>query len=163
MELERAHIAVNRQDFYMGVYSLQELEVYRSTLRYVSFLDIETISSTYNDNIKYNNNLYGWGWIVAGITLFTLPMVYIPMICCAHKNYCQLAVNLKCKLYVYDTVKKEIVITSPIDYYWSEVYKGQYRHKDTNRSAINESGKARIYNELLDYYVRAYNYVEALE
>ena len=36
-ELERRHIAVNRQKFYMGVYSLQELEIYKSSMRYIKF------------------------------------------------------------------------------------------------------------------------------
>ena len=163
IELERAHIAVNRQDFYMGVYSFQELEVYKASMRYVSFVDIEQISSTYNDGINDNNSLRTWGWFTAGFTVFTLFPVYIPMICCADKNECQLVVHLKCKLYVYDTVKKEIVLTSPIDFHWAEIYKGQYLHKDTDQEAINESNQARIYNELLDHYVRAYNYLTTLE
>ena len=58
MQLERAHIAVNRQDFYMGVYSFQELEVYKSSMRYVSFVDIEKISSTYNDGYGGFYGLY---------------------------------------------------------------------------------------------------------
>lgn len=163
MQLERAHIAVNRQDFYMGVYSFQELEVYKSSMRYVSFVDIEKISSTYNDGINDNPSLTTWGWFMAGFTVFTLPMVYVPMIVCGNKDYCQLSVNLKCKLYVYDTVKKEIVLTTPIDYQWAETYKGQYTHKDTDRDAINDSNQARIYNELLDYYARAYNFIETLK
>ncbi len=163
MQLERAHIAVNRQDFYMGVYSFQELEVYKSSMRYVSFVDIEKISSTYNDGINDNPSLTTWGWFMAGFTVFTLPMVYVPMIVCGNKDYCQLSVNLKCKLYVYDTEKKEIVLTTPIDYQWAETYKGQYLHKNTNRDAINDSNQARIYNELLDYYARAYNFIETLQ
>ena len=163
MQLERAHIAVNRQDFYMGVYSFQELEVYKSSMRYVSFVDIEKISSTYNDGINDNPSLTTWGWFMAGFTVFTLPMVYVPMIVCGNKDYCQLSVNLKCKLYVYDTVKKEIVLTTPIDYQWAETDKGQYTHKDTDRDAINDSNQARIYNELLDYYARAYNFIETLK
>ena len=163
MQLERAHIAVNRQDFYMGVYSFQELEVYKSSMRYVSFVDIEKISSTYNDGINDNPSLTTWGWFMAGFTVFTLPMVYVPMIVCGNKDYCQLSVNLKCKLYVYDTVKKEIVLTTPIDYQWAETYKGQYLHKDSTRDAINDSNQARIYNELLDYYARAYNFIETLK
>lgn len=163
VELERAHIAVNRQDFYMGVYSFQELKEYKSTMRYVSFVDIEQISSTYNDGVNDNNSLYLWGWFTAGFTVFTLFPVYVPMICCADKNECELSVRLKCKLYVYDTVKQEIVLTSPIDYKWSEIYKGQYSHKNTDQDAISDSNQARIYNELLDHYARAYNYIETLE
>ena len=163
VELERAHIAVNRQDFYMGVYSFQELEVYKSTMRYVSFVDVEQISSTYNDGVSDNNGLAVGGWLVAGFTVFTLFPVYVPMICCADKNECELSVRLKCKLYVYDTVKKEIVLTTPIDYKWSEIYKGQYSHKDTDRDAINDSNQARMCNELLNQYARAYEYIATLE
>ena len=94
VELERAHIAVNRQDFYMGVYSFQELEVYKSTMRYVSFVDVEQISSTYNDGVSDNNGLAVGGWLVAGFTVFTLFPVYVPMICCADKNECELSVRL---------------------------------------------------------------------
>ena len=63
----------------------------------------------------------------------------------------------------YDTVKKEIVLTTPIDYKWSEIYKGQYSHKDTDRDAINDSNQARMYNELLNQYARAYEYIATLE
>ena len=87
-ELERRHIALNRQDFYMGVYSLQELETYKSTMRYISFVDISRLRNVWNDNVYDKDGLELGGWIIAGVTCFTLFPVYIPMICASHKNYC---------------------------------------------------------------------------
>lgn len=162
-ELERQGIAQNRQDFYMGVYSLQELDVYKSSMRYVAFADISNVYSQYDDNIRDKQDLFTAGWIVAGITCFTLFPVYVPMVLAANQNYCQLDVCCNCTMYIYDTLAKEIVLSVPVAYRDTQVFKGQYRHKETDVNAVTERARTLIYNELLTYFDRAYRFIDDLE
>lgn len=159
-ELERHRIALNRQEYYMGVYSLQELETYKSTMRYVSFVDISNLHNTWNDSIYDKDGLALGGWIIAGATCFTLFPVYIPMICAAKKNYCQLDVMCNCTLQIYDTHKKEIVLSIPMEFRDTQVLKGQYSHKRTDRESITERGRNMLYNEFFKYFDKAYRFLE---
>lgn len=160
-ELERNNIALNKQDFYMGVYSLQELETYKSTMRYVTFVDIKNFSNSWNDGVYDKDGLATGGWIIAGLTAFLLVPVYVPMICCANQNYCKLDVLLNCSIQVYDTYEKKIVLSIPIEVREDEVYKGQYYHKKTDRQAVMEYGKTLIYNALLENFDKAYVFLES--
>lgn len=160
VELERRHIAVNRQNFYMGVYSLQELEVYKPTMRYISFIDVEKLEYTHDDNVSYRPGLSLGGWMVAAFTCFTLFPVYIPMICAASPNETELTLNAEMKLYVYDTQKKEIVLTIPMSLEDSRIYEGQYMHKDTDMAGINDHYRTKLYNLLLVNFSKAYDFVK---
>lgn len=159
-ELERHRIALNKQDYYMGVYSLQELETYKSTMRYVAFVDVSALHNTWNDSIYDKDGLALGGWIIAGATCFTLFPVYVPMICAANKNYCQLDVMCNCSLQIYDTVNKEIVLSIPMEFRDTQILKGQYAHKRTDRGAIQERGRNMLYNEFFKYFDRAYQFLE---
>ena len=160
IELERRHIAVNRQNFYMGVYSLQELEIYKSSMRYITFIDVIKQSYTKNDAVSYNSALDLCGWLVAGITCFTLFPVYVPILCAANGNDCQIILNGEYHLYVYDTVNKEIILSLPLEVKEHDIYRGQYGHKDTNKEAVNNRYRNLLYNALLDVYSNAYNFVK---
>ena len=160
-ELERHRIALNRQDFYMGVYSFQELENYKSTMRYISFVDVSSLHNTWDDAIYDKEGLLVSGWIIAGVTCFTLFPVYVPMMCASNKNYCQLDVMCKCTLYVYDTEQKEVVLSIPMEFRDTQVLKGQYGNKQTDRNAVTERGRNMLYNEFLKYFDRAYQFLDS--
>lgn len=162
-ELERRGVAVNRQDYYMGVYSLQELETYKPTMRYVSFVDVSNLHSAWNDSIRDKDGLAVGGWVIAGITCFTLFPVYVPMICAANQNYCELDVMCNCAIQIYDTIKKEIVLSIPVGFRDTQVLKGQYSHKKTDRTAVSERSRNLIYNEFFKYFDRAYQFLEDME
>lgn len=159
-ELEHNHIAINKQNFYMGTYSLQELETYKSTMRYVTFVDVIKQSYTQNDMIDYKYGMEVTGWIIAGLSCFSLFPVYIPMICCAEGNSCQINLNYECQLYVYDTLKKKMVVTTPIEIKQSDLYKGQFNNKHTDQETVNERYKNILFNTLLEIYANAYNFVK---
>lgn len=161
-DLERNQIALNKQAFYMGVFSLQELESYKSTMRYISFIDVARHSYSHSDAINDNTGMEVAGWVVAALTGFTLIPVYVPLLCCADKNECQVTLKGEYILYVYDTQKKEVVFNSPVEVNESEIYKGQYSHKDTDQKAVNEHYKNILYNILLEHYANAYQYVQTL-
>lgn len=158
--LEHVHLAVNKQDYYMGIYSLQELSAYKSDKRYIAFVDVVKHQYTYNDHIDYNEGLALGGWLVAGLTVFTLFPVYVPMICSAHKNTCLVTLNGSYVLYLYDTEKKEVALTLPMEINVQDKYKGQYMHKNTDKTAVQEHYRNMLFNLWNENFVKAYNFVE---
>lgn len=161
-DLERSTIALNKQNFYMGVYSLQELETYKSSMRYITFIDVIRHTYSHSDAVHDDPDMEMAGWLIGGLTCFTLIPVYVPLLCCADKNDCQITLKGEYNLIVYDTQKKEIVFNSPIEINENDIYKGQYSHKDTDQKAVNERYKNILYNTLYEHYVNAYNYVNTL-
>ena len=161
-DLERTNIAINKQNFYMGMFTLQELETYKSSMRYITFVDIVRHTYNHSDAIHDNPDMEVAGWFIAGFTAFTLIPVYVPLICAADKNDCQVVLKGEYVLYVYDTQKKEVVFTSPFEINESDIYKGQYSHKKTDQKAVNERYKNILYNTVLEQYAQAYNYVNTL-
>lgn len=161
-DLERNGIALNKQNFYMGVYSLQELETYKSSKRYVTFVDVVRHTYSHSDAVHDNSDMEFAGWFIAGFTCFTLFPVYVPLLCCADKNDCEIALKGEYILYVYDTEKKEIIFTSPFEINEKDIYKGQYSHKNTDQKTVNEQYKNILYNTMLEQYAGAYDYVKSL-
>ena len=162
VELERCNIAVNRQGFYMGTFNLQELANYKSQQRYITFLDVVRQTYSHSDAVHDNNGLEVGGWVIAAITAFTLVPVYVPMLCAADKNDCQINLAAEYRLMVYDTQLKEIVMNAPIQIAEQDLLIGQYSHKETNRKEVDEHYKTILYNMLLAQYAQAYNYVNTL-
>ena len=161
-ELERCNIAYNRQDFYMGLFSLQELEAYKSSCRYITFVDVRNHIYNHNDAINDNSNLEFGGWVVAGITVFTLIPVYVPMLCAADKNQCQMTLKGEYSIYVYDTQEKQLAFTLPFEINESDLYRGEYSHKKTDQRAVNDRYKNILFNTFLDFYAQTYNHVNTL-
>lgn len=160
VELERARIAVNKQNYYMGIYSLQELATYKSEKRYVAFVDVVKHQYSYNDGIEDNEGLAIGGWFIAGFTCFGLFPVYIPMILCADKNTCLMTLYGSYVLYLYDTEKKEVALALPMEINVQEKYTGQYLHKETNKTAVQERYRNMLYNLWNEYFMKAYRFLE---
>lgn len=137
-KLEKSGLARNSQMFYSGLFSIEDINAYHSKCRYVTYLDLSVIKYMTSDDIDYNDNLEFAGIMVMSLTLFTLIPVYVPMLCCANKNTCQIDVEINGNIIVYDTEKKEIVYTIPIFVSKSDYLKGKYYHKKTDRDAIDK-------------------------
>ncbi len=162
-ELERSHLAINKQDYYMGIYSLQELASYKSSKRYVAFIDVIKHQYAYNDAIADKPDLALGGWIIAGFTCFTLFPVYVPMICCSHKNECQMTLNGEYVLYLYDTTTNEVALTVPMNINVGERYKGQYLNDATNKIAVQDRYRTMLFNLWNENFVKAHQFIENLE
>lgn len=162
-ELERSHLAINKQDYYMGIYSFQELASYKSSKRYVAFIDVIKHQYSYNDAIADKPGLAVGGWIVAGITCFTLFPVYVPMICCSHKNECQMTLNGDYVLYLYDTKTNEVALSVPMNINISERYEGQYLNDATNKTAVQDRYRTMLFNLWNENFVKAYRFIEDLK
>ena len=159
-KIEGYNIAVDRSDFYTGVYSFAEMERYHATKRYISFIEVLKHQDTYDDSVGDNKAMLFAGSFLAGFTLFTLVPVYVPLMVCSEGNKCMLKLHGEYKLYVYDTEKKEIVYANPFRIDDEVLCKGQYSHKKTDREAVREYTETVFFNALLDEYQRAYNYLE---
>jgi hypothetical protein len=161
--LERANIAVNKQNYYMGTFSLMELENYKSSMRYISFIDVVRHTYSHNDAINDNIDMYNAGLIIACVTTGLLFPVYVPLFCAWDKNDCEMALNGEYNLIIYDTEKKQIVLSSPFEIHYQEQFKGQYSYKKTNTKQIDEQFKNMLYNEFFEQYLHAHQYLRDLE
>lgn len=159
-KIEGYNIAVDRTDFYTGVYSFAEMERYHATKRYISFIEVLKHEDTYDDTVGDNQGMMLGGAFVAGFTLFTLFPVYVPLMVCAEGNKCNLKLHGEYKLYVYDTKLKEIVYANMFHIDDEVLCKGQYSHKKTDRAAVKEYTETVFFNALLDEYKHAYDYLE---
>ena len=56
--LQNKNVAIDKSFAYFGIYSLQELELYKSQTRYVTFIEVAKNKYTIKDN-GINKNLYG--------------------------------------------------------------------------------------------------------
>ncbi len=138
--LERLHLAVNRQHYYTGVYSLQELEIYKATTRYISFVEVLRQHLGYQDYPT---------WLLAPFGK-------------SNKTY----VNFigEYRLYVYDTQKKQITYTAPMKIERHDIYKGCY-----SKSSIDDKQHLIDYysslfnNMLLENYSKAYRILQSQE
>ena len=65
-------------------------------------------------------------------------------------------------MYVYDTVEKKVVMTTPLTVDFRDVYKGEFSHKKTDVDAVNDRYRNLLYNELLGAYSNAYNFVQKI-
>lgn len=137
--LESLHLAVNRQHFYTGIYSLQELEMYKSSTRFVSFVEVQQQRCVYSN---YSS------WMFAPLGKF-------------NKTFVQLVCEYR--LYIYDTETKKIVYTAPIKISENDAYNGCY-----DKSSLDERESLVAYyatlfsNTLIDNYSKAYNYLQSL-
>lgn len=161
-ELERCNIADNKQDFYFGTFNLQDLAKYTTDYRYVTFIDVVRHVYSHSDAVHDNNGLEIGGWVVAAITAFTLVPVYVPMLCAADANDCQINLNGEYKIVVYDTETKKVVMNTPVQVREQDIYSGQYSHKETDRIAVEQHYKNILYNTLLQEYANVYNAINAL-
>lgn len=156
-ELERNNIALNRQSFYPGNFSLTELENYSSTMRYVTFLDVVKQSYARNDAINDNYDMWLSGVTIASFSLGTLFPVYVPLLCCWDKNDCQIVLTGEYNLVVYDTQEHKIIISMPVEINVKDDYKGQYSHKKTDANAVDTHYKNLLFNALMEHYLQIYN------
>lgn len=128
-ELENRKIATNKQSYYLGNFSLQDLGLYHAKLRYATF--VERVKSSYGHKDIVVNG----------------------------KDGCNITYNGIFTIYIYDTVEKSIVWTKTISIRENDDYIGKYYHKDTNYAAIDLHYQNIVYNALFEELLKAYDFV----
>ena len=77
-------------------------------MRYITFVDVIRHTYSHSDAVHDNPDMEFAGWFIAGLTVFTLIPVYVPLLCCADKNDCQITLKGEYNLIVYDTPHPDI-------------------------------------------------------
>ena len=138
--LELLHLAVNRQHYYTGVYSLQELELYKASTRYVSFVEVLQQHLGYKDYPT---------WLFAPFGK-------------SNKTYINFIGEYR--LYVYDTQKKQITYTAPMKIERHDTYKGCYSKSSPEEKQRFVNYYSSLFdNMLLENYSKAYRILQSLE
>lgn len=154
-ELERQGLALNNQRTYVGDFSLDNLIHYPTSARYISYIEVS--KQRYIKNDSYQDKFFRkfWGWYIAGCTLFTLFPVYIPLLCTADVNKCEITFDGEYYLHIFDKKLNEIVYSKPITVYEEKIYKGEYLHRKTDQNKVDNRYQRLLYNALLDGYADA--------
>ncbi len=161
-DLERTNIAVNKQNYYMGAFSLTELDSYKASMRYITFIDIVRHAYSHNDAINDNIDMYNAGVIIASLSLGTLIPVYVPLLCAWDKNDCEMMLKGEYNLVIYDTQEKKIILSSPFEINYKKLFKGQYSYKKTDTKQVDAQFKSMLYDEFFAQYLRAYQYLRSV-
>ena len=157
--LEASNIAINRSDFYTGVYSFQEFAMYKSSQRYISYIDVISHEDVYNDNYAFHIGMYATGLLLSCIGIFP---VGIPLMVCAYPNKSMIQIKGEYKLYVYDTKKQEIVYAHPFIIDETKYFKGKYENSKTDYNLTQQRSRNIVSNAFLDAYNDAYHFLENL-
>lgn len=72
--LETSGIANNKADSYFGIYSLQEMELYKSDSRYATFVEVVENKLDYKDNKGGSVKVGAFGGVLVGLGL---PMIVL--------------------------------------------------------------------------------------
>lgn len=181
--LEKNNIAYDKSFAYFGIYSLQELELYKSQKRFVTFVQVN--KNKLDGEIRdpgYWPGLFsysvGGGLLIGCIPFFGDPYIRSSMQPLAIAGGLLMVGGLavmaipcssdlkfigEYEIYVYDTLNKEIVYKSAITVNRSDKFSGSYFHKDTDIDAVNEYYATYAYNAILEKYgevskfIRSYN------
>ena len=117
-DLQLAGIAVDQREAYFGIYSLQEIETYKNTKRYVTFVDMSDFSLTYKDNYMSGSRVAGQ--VLTGMVV-TAP---IGLILWSQPYKTELHLEATCKIIVYDSQTKTVKGTRNVYVNRSDTYKG---------------------------------------
>ena len=161
-ELEYRRLANNAALTYRGLYSEYELATYEAKQRYVTYLEVNTHKYEHNDAVHDNEGLYVAGWVIGGLTVFTLVPVYVPMLCASQKNECEMTLIADYNIVVFDSQTKRNVYIAPVECNVSEILKGQYDDKNTNQIEVNNHYKTLLYNKIVEGYSKAWEYINSL-
>ena len=130
-DLQNAGIAIDQREAYFGIFSLQELETYKNTKRYITFVDTSDFSLTYKDNE---------GAILVGAYLIGLIVTApIGVILSASGYKTEMHLEATCRIIVYDSQSKTVKGTRNVYVNRNDTYKGLWRE-------TSEAGREKIYN-----------------
>ena len=178
-KLQASNIADNKRDFYFGVYSLQEIQEFKTDKRYLTFVEVTESQLLYADHppvpvlgyigagamgvggsLVWLYPSFG-GVLLAGGGLATLLGFTIP------KGSCDIIATGAYRIFVYDKQEKRIAYASPdtIKIYEKDHYVGLYEELDeigkievdTYYSKIVANAILRAYSETVLPWVNQYD------
>lgn len=177
--LETSGIANNKTDSYFGIYSLQEMELYKSDSRYVTFVEVAENKLDYKDNkgASVIMGALGGGFVAGGLPIFFLGESYkndkyaqdlaesysvLGGICTAVGIPFIIAALIPTKtkinftgmynIYLYDTQRKSLIRKEVVSVNCSENFKGSYTYDDSSKEIVRDYISQNVYNSLLQKY-----------
>lgn len=177
--LEASGIANNKADSYFGIYSLQEMELYKSDSRYVTFVEVAENKLDYKDNkgASVIMGALGGGFVAGGLPIFILGESYkndkyaqdlaesysvLGGICTAVGIPFIIAALIPTKtkinftgmynIYLYDTQTKSLIRKEVVSVNCSENFKGSYTYDDSSKEIVRDYISQNVYNSLLQKY-----------
>ena len=187
--LEKSNVAYDKSFSYFGIYSLQELELYKSDKRFVTFVEVNKnhLGGTVKDNmltpaaillgagggliglggtwaVLDNDNSLGLGEpgkMYLGIGLGTAA---IGGILYALPAKTTLKFNGEYQIFVYDTKDKKVVYKDSVVVSETDTFKGSFFNENTNKYEVYDYYGALVDNAILQKYVEVqrflHNYVK---
>lgn len=185
--LQNSGIATDKSFSYFGIYSLQEMELYKSDNRYVTFVEFASTKMNIKDS-RYSKEI--WGNIAACSFGGGLPL----LICgAAFKDYgdlfqsyiglgigfniigvisgivaltpskTQIDFQGSYNVYVYDTLTKAIVRKDTVSVNQKEEFEGSITYNEDSKEVVNEYLSKIVTNSLLQKYDEISNWISLLE
>lgn len=174
--LQYANIARDKSFSYLKKYSLQELELYKSDSRYITFIEVTRNNFTIADNkiSKTVTGILGAALLTEGISCHYLSGLYneTPELKSTYNTlgiFCDIAsaglfisaltgtktkstLNCLYNIYVYDTQKKEIIHKEPVSVFKTTEFKGSYSYDEQSKNTVHEYYGKLIVKEILRKY-----------
>lgn len=156
-ELQNAGIATDKSDVYVGVYSFEELQKYKSKNRYVTYVEIPDFQMKYTlKNLGAKD-----GGVILCMTVFLLP---IGAIMAATPAKTDMYFKSSANIYVYDTQTLELVYKKTVFINEQKEFLGYFSKGCLYFGESSEAGKQKVYeywaNVLANKALEEYNNVK---
>jgi hypothetical protein len=187
--LQSRGIAYDQSFAYFGIYSLQELAVYNSRQRFVTFVEVERNNFTYSYN---NRNQQIWGGVAGGFLGGGIPLLILGSAWSGDEYLGDLGDTYRSmgilfslagaaslipalipakttitfhgiySIYVYDTENKEIIFRDTVSVGpLMERFNGSFEHPETNKNAVWDYYSTLAINQIIGKYDEIYRFLDA--
>lgn len=177
--LENYGIAEDKSSNYFGIYSLQEMELYKSNHRYATFVEVASSKLDYEDNkgSKVILGSIGASFIGGGLPLLVFGGMYKDDIYAKSlaKTYLVTGIGLSAvgtgfiipaltpsktkvnfngvyNIYVYDTATKSLINKEAVSVNISETFKGSYTYDEASKNVVTDYISRIVSNNILEKY-----------
>lgn len=172
--LEVNGVATNKSDSYFGIYSLQELELYKTNNRYVTFIEIAKNKLDCFNNTEGLSTLGGMGAgsILGGFGLFAMGKSGYTEASNFYKGFgigtiiiggifslfaltpskTRVEFEGLYNIYIYDTKTKSLIRKEVVTVNCTEEFTGSYDYDDRSKEIVREYISQNISNSLLKKY-----------
>lgn len=183
--LEKANVAYDKSFSYFGIYSLQELELYKSDKRFITFVEVNKnhLGGTVKDNwilpgalllgagdglilsgsiyvLMDPNNYYGLGDPGKTMIGVGLGSVVIGALCCAIPAETTLNFSGEYQIYVYDTKDKKVVYKDVVVVAETGKFKGSFFNESTNKYEVYNYYGTIVNNAILSKYAEVQRFLD---
>lgn len=179
--LSNNNIAENKADTYFGIYSLQEMELYKTDNRYVTFVEVAQNRFSYdsNESKQFIWGTFGGSLAGGGLTFLMLGNTYsnnedenvknvaetyqtmggvflgaglLSLIPCLMPVKTTITFTGTYNVYIYDTLKKAIVRKEPVSLTFNETFEGSYDYDNRSKDIVHEFIAQQVSYSLLRKY-----------